>query len=144
MNVAFFLIPKQEVAFVYDTFTMRQAIGKMEYHRYTAIPILNQNGEYVGTLTEGDLLQKLKNTPGLDINKTETVLLSEVPLQRDVNPISVRADIDDIVNMAIDQNFIPVVDDKNKFIGIIRRRELIEYMYKKIYGQNRDENHGVK
>mgnify|MGYP001377038006 CR=1 FL=1 len=144
MNVAFFLIPKQEVAFVYDTFTMRQAIEKMEYHRYTAIPILNQNGEYVGTLTEGDLLQKLKNTPGLDINKTETVLLSEVPLQRDVNPISVRADIDDIVNMAIDQNFIPVVDDKNKFIGIIRRRELIEYMYKKIYGQNRDENHGEK
>mgnify|MGYP001478595911 CR=1 FL=1 len=132
MNVAFFLIPKHEVAFLFDHCTMRQAIEKMEYHHYTAIPILNQNGEYVGTLTEGDLLRKLKNTPGLDFDRTQEVLLKEIPLLRDVKPIGVHADIEDIFTMAVDQNFIPVIDDTNKFIGIIRRRELIEYMFRRM------------
>lgn len=129
MNVAFFLIPKQEVVNLYDYFTMRQALEKMEYHRYTAIPILTRNGKYVGTLTEGDLLWKLKHTPDLDFDKTEEILLKDIPLQRDVKPISVRTDMEGIYNLAIDQNFIPVVDDFETFIGIIRRRELIEYLY---------------
>jgi CBS domain-containing protein len=132
MNIAFFLIPKQEVAYLYHHFTMRQAIEKMEYHRYTAIPILTKNGKYVGTLTEGDLLWKLKHTPDLDFDKTEEISLKEVPLQRNVKPISVLTDIEGIINLAIDQNFIPVVDDSETFIGIIRRRELIDYMYKKM------------
>jgi CBS domain-containing protein len=132
MNVAFFLIPKREVAYLFDYFTMRQAIEKMEYHHYTAIPILNQNGEYVGTLTEGDLLRKLKNTPGLDYDRTQDIPLRDVPRLRDVKPIGVHANIDDIFTMAVDQNFIPVIDDTNKFIGIIRRREIIEYMFRRM------------
>ena len=55
MNLLFFLTPKAEVAYLYDDFTLRQAIEKMEYHRYSSIPILNRKGEYVGTITEGDL-----------------------------------------------------------------------------------------
>ena len=58
MNLLFFLTPKTEVAFLYDDFTLRQAIEKMEYHRYSAIPILNRKGEYVGTITEGDIDRK--------------------------------------------------------------------------------------
>lgn len=134
MNVAFFLIPKQEVAYLYDCFTMRQALEKMEYHRYTAIPILTKNGKYVGALTEGDLLWKLKHTPGLAFDKTKEIFLKDVPLQREVKSISVRTDIEGIYNLAIDQNFIPIVDDSGIFIGIIRRRELIEYLYKKMNG----------
>ena len=29
------------------------------------------------------------------------------------------------------QNFVPVVDDQNVFIGIIRRKQIIEHLYKK-------------
>ena len=64
MNIAFFLTPKVEVIYEKSNNTMRQAIERMEYHRYTAIPILNDKGMYVGTLTEGDLLWKLKNYQG--------------------------------------------------------------------------------
>ena len=63
MNIAFFLTPKNEVVCEYTDATMRQVMEKMEYHGYTAIPLINKLGKYVGTLTEGDLLWKLKNTP---------------------------------------------------------------------------------
>ncbi|MEG0305667.1 MAG: CBS domain-containing protein, partial [Oscillospiraceae bacterium] len=41
MNILFFLTPKNDVAFLYDDFTLRQALEKMEHHRYSSIPILN-------------------------------------------------------------------------------------------------------
>lgn len=127
MNIAFFLIPKSEVAFLQADMNMRQALEKMEYHRYTALPIIDAQGKYVGTLTEGDLLWKMKNTPELTFEATAHIRLKEV--QRRMKNISVRinAQIEDLVCLAIMQNFVPVVDDQDIFIGIIRRREIIEY-----------------
>lgn len=51
MNVAFFLLPKNEVVFLPVTATMRQALEKMEFHRYTAVPLIDEEGKYTGTIT---------------------------------------------------------------------------------------------
>ena len=51
MNILFFITPKAETAYIPDSCTLRQALEKMEYHKYTAIPILDKGGRYVGTLT---------------------------------------------------------------------------------------------
>lgn len=75
MNVAFFLTPKAEVVYETPNSTMKQALEKMEKYRYTAIPLIDNKGRYVGTLTEGDLLWKLKNTPDLNFKNTDGVLL---------------------------------------------------------------------
>jgi CBS domain-containing protein len=127
LNIAFFLIPKKEVVFLSNKSTMRQALEKMGYYRYTAIPLIDSQGRYAGTLTEGDLLWKLINTPGLNFEGTEKVLLTEVPQRINNTPVRIGAQIEDLLSLAITQNFIPVVDDGDIFIGLIRRREIIEY-----------------
>ncbi|RIW31357.1 CBS domain-containing protein [Bacillus salacetis] len=127
MNIAFFLIPKTEVAFIKYESTMRQALEKMEYHRYTSVPLIDQDGKYAGTLTEGDLLWKMKNTPGMTIESTSKVMVAEIPLHHQNAPIHIDAEMEDIIAKSIEQNFIPVVDDQEIFIGIIRRREILEY-----------------
>ena len=60
MNILFFLTPKSEVAFIYDDQTLRQALEIMEHHRYSAVPIINKLGKYIGTITEGDMLWGIK------------------------------------------------------------------------------------
>ncbi|TCL68489.1 CBS domain-containing protein [Hydrogenispora ethanolica] len=127
MNIAFFLIPKNEVVYLPIKCTMRQALEKMEYHRYTAIPLIDENGKYAGTLTEGDLLWKMKNSPGLTFEGTEKIMLREVPRRTQNAPVRINAEIEDLLSLAMVQNFVPVVDDHDIFIGIIRRREIIEY-----------------
>ena len=107
--------------------TMRQALEKMEYHQYTAVPLLTKEGKYAGTLTEGDLLWKIKNTQGLNFKETEKVQLKDVPLRKSYESISVNGEMEDIISVAMEQNFVPVVDNDFIFIGIIRRREIIEY-----------------
>jgi len=106
---------------------MRQALEKMEFHRYSAIPLINDDGKYAGTLTEGDLLWKLKNTPHLDFEHTNHVRIEEIPLHLQNKAISINEEMEAIISRAMEQNFVPVVDDKGIFIGIIRRREIIEY-----------------
>ena len=128
MNVAFFLVPKKDVVYLSFNATMRQALEKMERHRYTAIPLIDGEGRYMGTITEGDLLWKMKNTPGLDFTGAEKVRLTEVPRRVQNAPVRIDAEMEDLIPLAVGQNFVPVVDDEGIFIGIVRRRELIEYL----------------
>lgn len=132
MNIAFFLIAKSEIIYLPLNCTMRQALEKMEYHRYTAVPIVDEAGKYAGTVTEGDLLWKMKNTPGLTFADTERVMLKDIPRRMKNNPVRIDSEIEDLLSLAIAQNFIPVVDDHEVFIGIIRRREIIDYFAKKL------------
>ncbi|MCR4440844.1 MAG: CBS domain-containing protein [Peptococcaceae bacterium] len=127
MNIPFFLIPKQDVVYLSYRASMRQAMEKMEYHRYSAVPLIDDEGKYVGTITEGDLLWKMKNTPGLVFENTHRILLTEVPRHRQNKAVNIDARMEDLLSLAITQNFVPVVDDEGVFIGIVRRREIIEY-----------------
>lgn len=126
-NVSFFVIPKQDVIILPHDCTMRQALEKMEYHRYTAVPLIDNEGKYKGTLTEGDLLWKIKNTFDLSFDKLQRIPLTEVPLRWQNYPVRINATMRDLIERAVEQNFVPVVDDEDVFIGIVRRREIIEY-----------------
>lgn len=131
MNIAFFLLPKQEVACVTLDSTLRQTLERMEFHRYTAVPILNRNGEYAGTVTEGDLLWYMKESEGrVTFENASKFSLRDVPLRMNNRPVSIDADMEDLINLAKVQNFVPVVDDMNRFIGIVRRSQVIEYCEK--------------
>jgi len=128
MKVAFFLTVKEDVVYLQDDCTMRQAMERMEYHRYTAVPVLDQAGRYAGTLTEGDLLWKMKhNVPSLTFAETENYRLTEVPRHVINQPVHIDAEMEELLTKATEQNFIPVVDSREVFIGIVRRRDLIQY-----------------
>lgn len=129
MNIAFFLTPKNEVVFENLDVTMRQVMERMEHHGYTAIPLIDKNGKYVGTLTEGDLLWKLKNTPELTFKNTETVKVKDIDRRIKHKSVPINASIESLISLAVSQNFVPVVDDNGTFIGIIKRSDIINYCY---------------
>ncbi|MEK3884273.1 CBS domain-containing protein [Paenibacillus sp. PL2-23] len=130
MNIAFFLLPKQEVVCLPHDATLRQALERMEYHRYAAVPILNDEGGYVGTVTEGDLLWFMKNRADLTFESANKVRLADVPLRMSNKTVNIDSNMDDLISLAKVQNFVPVVDDRNHFIGIVRRSEIIDYCQK--------------
>lgn len=132
MNIAFFLTPKNEVIYEYLDATMRQVIEKMEHHGYTEIPLIDKEGKYVGTLTEGDLLWKLKNTPDLNFKNTENVSISDIPKKRKHKSVSINSDVESLIYLSTTQNFVPVVDDEGIFIGIIKRGDIINYCFNQI------------
>lgn len=132
MNIAFFLTPKSELIYEMVDSTMRQVLERMEHHSYSAIPLIDSDGRYVGTLTEGDLLWKIKNTPGLSFRNTNKVVIRDIERRKKHEVVTINADIDNIITLARSQNFVPVVDDDGIFIGIITRGDIIDYCYHQI------------
>ena len=126
-NILFFLTPKAMCAYLYDDYTMRQALEKMESAGYAALPILNKRGEYRGTLTVGDLLWAIKNMCYIDMRQAEAHRIMEISRRKDNVPVKVTTSMHDLVERASTQNFVPVVDDKDTFIGIITRSAIIKY-----------------
>ena len=135
-NILFFLTPKAMCAFLYDDYTIRQALEKMEAANYAALPILNRRGEYRGTLTEGDLLWALKNMCYLDMRQAEARRIMEITRRKQFLPVRVTASMHDLVDRASNQNFVPVVDDKDAFIGLITRKSIIQYCQQTIFSKN--------
>ncbi len=132
-NILFFLLPKAMCAFVYDDYTIRQALEKMEAAGYASLPILNRRGEYRGTITEGDLLWALKNLCYMDMRQAEARRITELERRRDYIPVRVTTNMHDLVQRASTQNFVPVVDDKDTFIGIITRASIMRYCFDNLF-----------
>ena len=127
MNILFFLTPKAMCAYIEADDTLRQAMERMERSGYSALPVLDKNGKYCGVVTEGDLLWTVKRVCGLDLRQTEEHSISEIQPRRAVQPVRVDTRVEDLISVAADQNFVPVVDDKGDFIGIVTRSRILKY-----------------
>ena len=135
-NILFFLTPKAMCAVLYDDYTIRQAIEKMEVSGYAAIPILNRQGEYRGTLKEGDLLWAMKNMCNMDMRQAECRRITEISRRKDNIPVRITASMQDLIERASNQNFVPVIDDYGAFIGLITRKAIIKYCQDKLFSED--------
>lgn len=131
MNIAYFLLPKNTVAYLYDDYTFRQGLEKMRYHGYTAIPVITREGQYAGTVSEGDFLWRLLSQEDtrrpLSMKEMEDLRIRDI-LNRDAYPpVRITVTMEELVNSAMQQNFIPVVDDLGNFTGIVTRKDIIRY-----------------
>lgn len=128
MNILFFLLPKNKVEYLFSDFTLRQTIEKISEHRYSMIPVLDRvSGKYLYSLSDGDILYYLRDNK-LNFEDLENKKLSEIKLSRSINPVKINCKISDLYNSIINQNYVPVVDDNNIFIGIITRKSVINYL----------------
>lgn len=127
MNILLFLTPKQEVTLLYDDYTIGQALRSIENGGHPAVPIIRRTGEYVGTITVGDLLWYVRKT-GLTFEEIEKRPLKLVPHSRDNQPLLASMDLTHLLENSMVQNFAPVVDDRGMFIGIITRKRVLSHL----------------
>ena len=120
-------------AFMYDDFTIRQAIEKMEAAGYNALPILNRRGEYRGSISEGDLLWAMKNLCYMDMRQAEARRIMEIDRRKNYLAVKVTTSMRDLVYRATQQNFVPVVDDKDTFIGLVTRKAIVHYCMEQLF-----------
>ena len=119
MNILFFLTPKEDVAHVDEDDTMRQVLEKMEHHGYT----------------EGDLLWVLKDRNFPDLKLLEDMPITSIQRRRDNEAVKIDESMEDLLGKVMNQNFVPVVDDKRVFIGIVTRKDILAYLGKKAAAQ---------
>ena len=122
------MVPKSLVEYITVDSTVRQALEKMHFHKYTAIPVLDTNGKYVGTLRNDDLLTHLWKGGWGDKEAAEAIPISNLLSKSQSKPLLHSASIKDLIESVKEHNFVPVVDDRGCFIGIVLRREILNYL----------------
>lgn len=125
-NILQLLKPKAMTSYIYEDCTVRQAIEKMKHHGYTAVPVINKDGSYVKTIAEGDFLWFMLDKHITDITELEDYSLKDIPRRVKCEPVYVYSTIEDLLEISMNQNFVPVIDDRDIFIGIVTRRDIIQ------------------
>ncbi len=129
MNILFFLTPKSEIEFAYSDSTLGEVIDVLERSTYTAIPMINRKGEYKGTVSEGDILWTLKNEADYHAGTLMDMKVSRIERGQKNEPVKVNAKVQDMFSRAMNQNFVPVIDDDDVFIGIVKRKDILQYYF---------------
>lgn len=129
MNIAYFLLPKSSVAYLYDDCTFRQGLEKMRHHGYTAIPVITRDGKYIGTASEGDFLWKLlaDGNGSFSMKDMEQLHVRDILRGNEYPSVGITVGMEELLQSAMNQNFIPVVDDLGNFTGIVTRKDIIRH-----------------
>ena len=127
MNVAFFLIPKSHVAHLTEGSSFRQGMEKLRRHGYTAIPVVARDGRYLGSISEGDFLWNIMSLGSLSPDDLEDACIDQIVSDR-TPPVGVNTSVEELMDKLLDQNFVPVVDDRDIFVGIVTRRSVMAYL----------------
>ena len=136
MNPAMLLIPKSEVNYLTDDNTVRQGMEKFRKHSFTAVPLISREGEYLGTISDKDFLLYILNSGNADLKGMEDVPIKEILRPSFNPPVFIDTDMSQLFRQVMDQNFVPVVDSRGLFVGIITRKAVLGYIYKKFKDDN--------
>ena len=131
MNLFNFFTPKADTFYLRADSTIRQALEKFDYHKFTVVPLIDENGLYVSTISEGDILRFIKNEADFDINAAENISLDKIYKYRAYKACKSDASIEDVMRLALEQNFVPIVDDRGAYIGIIKRKTILSLLIEK-------------
>ena len=131
MNISFYLLPKSDVTYVAQEDTVGHALRVIHKNGYQAVPVINRKGEYVGTVTEGDFLWNLIQDYHMDMEARRSVRVESLRKKWDYKAVSIEANIAELDQYIMDQNFVPVVDGRNVFIGIVTRKQIIKELLRR-------------
>ena len=128
MNIAMLLNPKCEISFLYSNDTVRQGLEQFRIHKYTAVPVLNDDGSYYGIIRDKEFLMYVLDSDSYSIKDFEDIRINEIISAGSNPPVNINASAEELISRITDYNFVPVVDSRNYFVGIITRKNVINYL----------------
>ena len=135
MNIASFITPKAEVTYLRDNMTIRQGLEQLRRSGYTAVPVIDKEDRYVGVVSQGDFLWRIlehsETIADMSVKRMEGMTLRDIIQSGKVKPVWIDTNMEQLLGQAQEQNFVPVIDDRSVFIGIITRRDIIRYFVRK-------------
>lgn len=130
MNISNFLTPKMYVVTLSGDMSVSEALERMRESGYTALPVLSADDRYLKTVNEGDLLWKIydlaeKGATKADFLRYRRTKLKDIPIRKVNPPVRIMTNVETLIGTVMNQNFVPVVDDRDYFVGIVTRRHVI-------------------
>ncbi len=121
------LTPKSKLTTLYSDMNIKQALDIIIKSGLTGVPVLERESKrYLYSISTSALLKKV--TESKDLEKTYGEPLASVPLERMSLAASVDSEVQGLIYLIVNQNFVPIVDNSGVFQGIVTRKAIINYL----------------
>lgn len=128
INIAQIMTPKVLTVQICDHDSVRQGVEIFQRYGYTAIPVVSEDGKYLGSVTEGDFWRHMCSIGTTDKKAQEKYRIRDIFRPDFCEPLHIDADMQEVVEVALKQNFTPIVDGRGCLSGIVTRQALIRYL----------------
>ena len=133
MNIAYFLTPKADVRTLFDDNTFRKGLEVMQDGVYTVIPVTTRDNIYVGAVSTSDFLWymydgEVDENGNVATKRVKGVRVRDIMKKGTYPAVSITSSLEQLLERIMNQNFVPVVDARNAFIGIVTRHNVLEYL----------------
>jgi CBS domain-containing protein len=115
------LTPRNEVITIEPGATLGEAYRLLAANRLGAIPIVDARGRYAGAITEGDILSSIASSEDTFAEHVRRWRVEDIPRRLKNVPVRIDATVEELLGRAASQSFVPVLDDREVFVGIVRR-----------------------
>ena len=141
MNILFCLTPKSDVDHVVEDASLYKTIQIFDRHSFNIIPVINKKGRYIGVISCGDILGCIRENFDMSVKEAADFPVKNIKRTREYKAVNGSSTtMEEIVVVAFEQSFVPVVDDEYNFIGIITRKSIINWMHETYHKEHPEEN----
>lgn len=127
------ITPKIETYYIFNNYTIRQALEKFDFHKFSVVPVIDEHGLYIGTISEGDILRFIKNKANFKLKELEKNKIIDLEVYRPYKALKIDSNFNQLYNLALEQNFVPLIDDNGIYIGIIKRKDILNELKNKAF-----------
>ena len=128
MNTAMLLKPKRMVAYIYGDLSAKEGLKEFIAHGFTAVPVIDREGMYLGVVSERDFLYRLLDAGSVEAADANGHTVADLVSDTRFEAVTIDADMDILFNRIIEQNFVPVIDSRGMFSGIVTRKDVLMHM----------------
>jgi CBS domain-containing protein len=133
------LTPRQDVISLYDDNTLRKGLEIMRSSGYSFMPVTSRDNIYAGVVGVSDFLWYLipedsDEYGNVPVRPIDGGYIRDIMDRTSYPAVSVTASIEELMDRIMEHNFVPVVDGRNSFMGIITRHSVMEYFRKRDTG----------
>lgn len=120
------LISKSKVVTIYSDITIGEALKILLKSNLSSIPVLERDSNrYLYSISAYGLLKAVSAKNGDEAYQDP---ISKVDVERLIVPCQTDTEVRHLVYLVVNQNFVPVVDAKGIFQGIVTRKNVINYL----------------
>lgn len=121
-----FLIPASRIAFVNADNPLYHAFLILTKVKYSKIPVLDSQRRVVGLLSLAMITDEMLKTDDISLEPLNELKVKDV-MQTNFDKINfVQTTLEKQLHLLINNAFLPVVDDRGVFQGLLTRREWIK------------------
>lgn len=124
MNVPMLLNPKSVTTYLMANASISEGLLKLRECGFSAVPVLCEDGQYYGTVYSSDFLDYILDN-GIHPNSPP---IAEIVRQGKNPAVNIDADLSYLYDRLLETNFVPVVDGRSCFVGIVTRKKLMTYL----------------